>query len=86
MFPSAPGAYQLRSSDLEEILSLIPTTDLEVWRSPLTRRRFVPDRKSALSDEEIRELRSQKKSYGAIAKQAGISRQRVEQICKKTEN
>ena len=55
---------------LEEPLIKLPPKRLSPKKS----------RKSKLTDEQIKELRSQKLTYQKIADQAGISRSRVEQI------
>ena len=81
LFPGLPDRLDLKA--LEQVALQAETIDIALWQNPPPKQTERPDtRVGALSYEEIRRRRAKKETLKAIALDAGISSERVRQICK----
>jgi hypothetical protein len=83
LYPNLPTPLNLEA--LERLAGEAATADLKDWATVPTNSRKadrLQSRKSRLTYSEIRDRRSGGESLESIAQAAGLSRERVRQICK----
>ena len=82
LYPNLPRPLNLKA--LERLAGEVATANLDEWATvpPKDRKADRPQtRKSRITYEEIRDRRSGGEKLESIAEAAGLSRERVRQIC-----
>ena len=82
LFPRLPSP--LSNAALERLASDFATADLSPWRAESSKNGDRPRaRRSLISYEEIKARQAAGETLASIALVAGLSRERIRQICKK---